>query len=137
MPYTFPTLASGACYVKSDILGQPLAKYPLRQTTGYVTRVVRFLNDEEQSWTVRTKLASFELQYRAANGYDVGKIQSFFDTFNGRYTDPAYLFVFSIAIDGVTYNYCVFDQDEFEVSESPEKPGYYNFTIKIKQVRPN
>ena len=135
MPYSFPTLSSGACFVKSDLTGQPLARYPMEQSVGYATRIVRFLNDEEQAWTVHAKLAAFTLTYKAVPGYDVAKVVDFFNIFLGRYTDPAHLFTFSIAVGSSTYDYCVFDQDEIEVAESV--PNYFDFSVKIKQVRPN
>ena len=135
MPHVFPTLASGACFIGTDISAQPLAKYPMHQALEYSTRIIRFLNDEEQSWGVRKPLVLLTLNYSRVHGYDVARIVEFFNIFLGRYTDPDFLFTFTITVNSSVLNYCVFDQDEIMVTESPNSPNYFDFTLKIRQVR--
>ncbi len=136
MPNTFPTLSSGACYVKSGISGEPLAKYPVQVKTEYLTRVVRFAGDQEQAWVVRPPLVTLVLQYRSVLGYDVARIMEFFRQRTGRYVDIAYLNTFTIVVHSDTYDNCVFDQDSIDVVESPDTPNYFDFTIRIKQLKP-
>lgn len=137
MPNTFPTLSSGACFVQADLSGQPIAKYPIQVKNEWLTRTIRFVADTEQRWVVRPQLATITMQYKSVLGYDVARIMEFFKQRTGRYVDIAYLNTFSITVHSDTYDYCVFDQDSINVVESPENPNYFDFVIRIKQLRPN
>lgn len=135
MANVFPTLSSGTCKVASSLSGQPLAKYPVQAKSEWVTRVIRFMDDSEQAWVTRFPLLTLNLQYSGVNGYDVGKIVEFFDERLGRYVDDAYLNVFSITVGTISYNWMVFDQDSIDFSENPETPLYFDFVLRLKQLR--
>lgn len=135
MALTFPTLSSGSMTVKSPLTSYALMKYPAQLQSRFVTRTLVFLNDTEQRFTVRNFLFSCVLQYNKLNGFDVSVLRDFFNTMLGMYVDDALLFTFSINIAGVTYNYCVFDQDEFAVTA--DRGETFTLELKIKQIRPN
>lgn len=137
MANVFPTLNSGACFVHADLSEQPLARYPVQVQNAWLTRVVRFVDDSEQSWVVRPSLATIVMQYRSVEGYDLARVLDFFNARKGRYVDIAYLNTFSITVHSDTYNFMVFDQDAVDVTESPDSPNYFDFTLRFKQLRPN
>lgn len=131
----FPTLASGSMVVDSSILGNPIAMYPMTSTTSWVTRIIRFVNDTEQSWTVRTALFSAQLNYHDVNGYDAARVEDFFHQQIGMWVDEALVNTFSMLINGTTYSWLVFDQDDLVLTENPNAIGRFSFTINVKQVR--
>lgn len=134
---SFPTLAVSSRKVVSPLSAQPLATWPTTQSTTYGTRVLRFLGDQEQRWPVRQKLFEATIEYGGVNGYDASLVFDFFISMRGKYVDTAMLNVFDITIDGVTYDWCVFDQDTLEITDDPSKLGTFKFTIKIRQLRKN
>jgi hypothetical protein len=119
----------------STISGQPFAKYPITLTNAFVTRTLRFLNDKEQRWTVRNSLFSARIQYRGLNGFDAALLRSFFQMLMGKYVDPALTNTFSIVVNGNTYNYCVFDQDQ--INFTAERGETFSTEIMIRQLRQN
>lgn len=137
MPNTFPTLSSGAMVVRGSLLTNSLMKHPATLTSAWSTRVVRFLGDSEQSWTVRRALFSAQLQYTGTHGYDVARVQEFFMARTARYIDIALLNTFTMSILGTVYDWLVFDMDSFDVNEQVGRPGAFDFELAIRQVRPN
>ncbi len=124
MANTFPTLATGSMVVHGALLANSLMKHPATLTSAWGTRVIRFLGDQEQSWTVHQKLFSAQLQYTRIYGYDVARVQDFWRQMTGRFVDDALLNTFSMVILGLTYSYMVFDTDEFAVQEDQNSPVF-------------
>ena len=135
MSSTFPSISSGSMKVIGALGSQALAKYPSTLEFGYVTRVITFLGDQEQRFLVRGELFSATLQFNGLNSYDTSVLRTFFRSMTGMATSVDLTRTFSITLDSVTYNYCVFDQDSFE----PEigRTELTTFELKIKQLRPN
>lgn len=123
--------------VHGALLDEPLAKYPVTTTSAWVTRTIRFLGDQEQSWTVRRQLLSIQLSYVNVNGYDAARVTDFFDARVGMYVDDALLNTFKITINGVEYLYMSFDQDDVPMVEQKDRPNYFNFTLNLRQLRPS
>jgi hypothetical protein len=115
----FPNLKSGQ-----------VAMYGTGQTLAYNTGVVQFVNDSEQRWRGMPKLFRGTLSYTDLNGYDLGLLQEFFRSCKGRFDAT-----WSLAIEGQTYNYLAFDQDDFTYTEN--LPNRYSCSLKVRQVRPN
>ena len=132
---TFPTLGSGSMKVYSPLDTGALAMYPATLNRGYVTRVLKFINDSEQRFTVRRELFSATLQFQNLNGYDLGLLMRFFEEMRGMYVDTLLLNVFDITIDGVNYQYCAFDQDQLDVQS--DRGLSFSLTMAIRQVRAN
>ena len=124
MPNTFPTISQGS-----------VAMHPSTINRENLTRVVVFRNGAEQRWPVRVKLARFELNYPHINGYDLSILLKFFSDMKGLYVDGSMSNVFSLTIDSVQYDYCVFDQDEMAWTE--DRPGIFSTTLRIRQLRKN
>lgn len=121
--------------VASALSSEAMAMYPATLCGSFNTRVIKFLGDQEQRWTVRGELFSAVLEYHSLNGYDMSVLRHFFRSMGGAYVDPALTNTFDITIQGNNYAYCCFDQDSFDpVAQAGEK---YSVTLKIKQVRPN
>lgn len=125
MANIFPNLASGAVSIR----------YPLAQTVQANTEVIQFVNGSERRWRNATKLQAFTLTYTDVNSYDLSTILEFFTTMKGRFVDDSLANTFSLTLGANTWNYCVFDQDDFTEIES--KIGRYSFQLKIRQVRKN
>lgn len=132
---TFPQLSSGSMKVQSPLTGSAIAMYPASLSNAWVTRVIKFLGDQEQRWVVRRPLFSATLQYHSMNGYDTSLLSSFFSSVTGKYVLPDLSNSFSITLGSETYDYCVFDQDEFNVTCNASDS--YSFSLKITQLRPN
>jgi hypothetical protein len=124
MSLALPTLASGS-----------VARYPVQVTTSAKTGIVRFVNGSEQRWREAQQITSFVLTYTNINAYDTSTMQAFFIARKGRFVDSALTNTFSVTLGSTTWNYCMFDQDDF--TEIENRPGHYTFTLKITQVRPN
>lgn len=107
--------------------------YPLTLRNSFNTRVKKFMNDTEQRWTVSNVMFSAELQFHSLNGYDLSLLYNFFQAMHGSYVDTALIFHFQITLAGITYDYCVFDQDTFEAQVGLNET--YSVTLKIKQIR--
>lgn len=137
MPNTFPTLSSGSMTVATSIANEPLGRGTFVRSNRFVTRVARFLDDSEQRWVVHPGLMSAVLNLQGMNGYDTSQLATFFRARKGAYLDAALTNTFSITIQGTQYDYCVFDQDDFTVAESKEKPMYFDIVLRIRQVRTN
>jgi hypothetical protein len=97
--------------------------------------VIKFLNDKEQRWLTTGPLFSAVLEYRKLTGYDASLLYEFFEQMRGAYSDTALTNTFSITVSGVTYNYCVFDQDSLELQIDREE--LISTSIRLKQLRPN
>jgi DMSO/TMAO reductase YedYZ molybdopterin-dependent catalytic subunit len=115
----FPALRSGQ-----------VAMNGTTQTLAYSTGVVQFVNDAEQRWRGMPKLFRGSLVFTDLNGYDLGLLQEFFRSSKGRFDTT-----WSITIDGQTWNYMAFDQDDFTYTEN--RPNLFSCTLKVRQVRPN
>ena len=135
MAFTFPNLSSGSMKVYGSLASQAIAKYPTAIQYGYVTRVVQFLGDQEQRFLVRGELFAAILKFTGMNGYDTSVLRTFFRSMAGMASSVDLTHTFSITLDGVTYNYCVFDQDSFEPETDQRELA--SFQLAIKQVRPN
>jgi len=123
--------------VQSDLADQAIAMFPSTIVDRFTTRVIRFLNDSEQRWTLHDKLHGLVLEYHNVCGYDVSVLRDFFRLRKGRYVGASLTNSFDLKLGGVTYNYCVFDQDDFVVTEDAGKPNTYNFVLRIKILRRN
>ena len=132
---TFPTLSSGSMKVYPPLNTQALAMYPATLNRSFITRVLKFINDSEQRWVVRSELFSAVLQFHGVNGYDMSVLLDFFEQVKGAYVDTALLNVFDITIDSVNYKWCCFDQDEIDIESNQGLT--FSFQLSIKQLRPN
>ncbi len=132
---TFPILSSGSMKVYSPLSAEAVAMYPATLNHGFVTRVLKFINDSEQRFTVRRELFSVVLDFHDIGGYDLGLLMGFFEDLRGMYVDPLLLNVFDITIDGVNYQWCVIDQDQLDVTSTNGLT--FSTSIAIKQVRQN
>jgi hypothetical protein len=133
---TFPLLSSGAMRVlQSPLKDNAIAMYPSTLASSFNTRVIKFLNDTEQRFLVNDKLFSCTLQYHGVNGYDMAILRAFFNAMDGMLIDPTLEHSFSITIDGSTYDYCGFGQDELDVEVG--RGETFSFELKIIQVAPN
>jgi len=57
MPHTFPILSSGSMKVYGDdLLNSAIVMYPSALGFEYTTRVLKFINDSEQRFTVKGEL---------------------------------------------------------------------------------
>jgi hypothetical protein len=121
--------------VYSDLSGQALAMYPSAISDEYVTRVFRFLNDQEQRFLVRDKLFRSVLQYAGVNGYDTSVLRRFFYSMRGAASTTDLSNTFDIMIGGQQYLGCVFDQDDFTVEVDQAENN--SFQLKIKQIANN
>ena len=117
-----PSLASGA-----------IARYPVNRAVLANTGVIQFVNGNEQRWRQQAKLVAFDFVYTDVNSYDMGVMLDFFLNSKGMFIDAALTNVFSVTIESTTYNYCVFDQDDF--TETENTTNRYTFKLRIKQVR--
>ena len=136
MPFTFPILSSGSMrVVKAPLSSSAIAMYPAAFGFNYVSRVIKFLNDNEQRWVVRGQLFTCVIQYHGVNGYDFNLIRAFFNDMDGMYVTPDLLHSFSITIDGNTWDHCAFDQDALYPTVG--RGETYSFELKIRQVAPN
>lgn len=134
---SFPTLSSGSMRVTTSLGSNAMMKHPSQIQTTYLTKVIRFVSDHEQRWPIQQKLMQATLNYSRMSGYDTSLIREFFYAQKGRYVNTSWSNTFDITIDGVTYAYCVFDQDEFLPVEQSNFPGTYSFSLKIKKLRKN
>lgn len=132
---TFPTLSSGSMSVSSAINDEAMAMYPSTVSHSFNTRVIQFLGDQEQRWTVRGELFDAVLEYQRVNGYDLSIIRAFFRSQRGMYVNLDLTSTFDITIFGQNYQYCCFDQDELSVTS--DQSNTYSFSLRIKQLRAN
>lgn len=121
--------------VHTPLTTQAIAKYPTAIQYGYTSRVIQFLGDQEQRFLVRGELFAAILRFTGMNGYDTSVLRTFFRSMAGMAASVDLTHTFSITLDGVTYNYCVFDQDDF--SPETNQTEFGSFELKIKQLRPN
>jgi hypothetical protein len=131
----FPTLAQSSMVVQSSLSGQAIASYPVSFETSWKTKIVQFLNDTEQSWTVRKRLHGFVLQYSSIDGYTLSVLRDFFYARKGRYIDAFFANSFSLYINNSITQYCAFDQDDFTPTVGPKET--FSLSLKIRQIRPN
>ena len=120
--------------VFSDLSGQALAMYPSAISDEYVTRVIRFLNDQEQRFLVRDTLFRGMLQYAGVNGYDTSVLRRFLYSMRGAASTTDLSNTFSITIGNQTYPFCIFDQDDFTVEVDQAENN--SFQLKIRQIAP-
>lgn len=132
---SFPTMSSGSMKVVGDLDSEAIAMHPSVINHSFATRIFRSVGDHEQRWAIRRELFGGILQYSQVNGYDMSLIREFFNSQKGRYVNSSLSNVFDITLFGITYDYCVFDQDELEVSVG--RGETYSFELRIKQIRPN
>jgi hypothetical protein len=135
MAEVFPTMSSGSMRVVGSLLSEAVAMYPVKTSQSYIVRKISFLDDSEQRWVVRKKLFSCTLEYKNLNGYDLSLLRDFFTSQKGMYVSESLTSTFSITLSGMTYSYCVFDQDYFESDVAEGE--LYSTTLQIKQVRQN
>lgn len=131
---TFPIISTSSVSAVSALDSESLMMYPATTSEAFVTRVLRFDNDSEQTWSVAGALKSVKIDYSNVNGYDFGLIADFFRTQKGRYSNSTLSNTFSMTILGEVWNYCVFDQDSLE--KTVDRAENYAFSLRIKQVRP-
>lgn len=114
---SFPNLSSG----------KP-AMYPAMFAQEHRVVVNTFADGTEQRWRRRAPLSRWTLTYTDISAVDVATLWAFFNACKGAFDST-----WDVTISGITYSYCCFDTDEFAVTES--KPGRYNVTLVIRQVR--
>lgn len=118
MPSIFPALHSGTVGMYPAVLG-----------VRYNTEVVTFVNGSEQRWASAPGLGDFELTFTDINGYDLGILLDFFNSVKGQF-DSTWV----LTMNGVTYNNCVFIQDDFTPAETG-KLDHFTITLKCRQVQ--
>lgn len=123
--------------VAASIVDEPLGRGTFSRGNAYVTRVVRFVDDSEQRWVVRPSLFECVLNLQSMNGHDVSALRTFFNSMKGSYVDAALTNTFSITLQGTQYDYCVFAQDDFTITENRGRPNLFDLQLRIRQVRPN
>lgn len=116
---TFPIMRSGK-----------IAMNGTAQARGFSVNIVQFENGSEQRFKTRRQFFECDIVFRNINGYDHGQVMDFFNSAKGRKDDT-----WSITIEGVTWDYMTFLQDEIEWTDN----GHEGFSgsIKCQQVRKN
>ena len=135
MANVFPTLSSGSMRVSPTLATNAMVQYPLTLVNSYVVRVIQFLDDSEQRFVVRGPLFGATLEFHGLNGADLSVLREFFYEMRGGYVDAALVNTFSIKLAGITYNYCIFDTDDFAVQT--DRAENSSVSLKVMQVRPN
>lgn len=115
---SFPALRSGA-----------VTMYGCQRETRYGTGLAQFCDDSEQRWKIHPALASFTLEYRNLDGYDLSAIQEFFRSMKGRFDST-----WDLTIGGALYAHLSFDQDDFTWSET--KPNRFTLSLRVRQAFP-
>lgn len=113
---SFPTLRSGQ-----------VTMTPLTRASEFVTGVIRYRNGSEQRFVQRAERARFVLSFSNLDGYDVATLRDFW-----RSTKGAFDATWGITIDGVLYEGCAFEDDEFSVTES--KAERYSVSLRVIQI---
>lgn len=117
---SFPTIKNGGS----------VAMYGTEQAKSFGVSVLQFENDSEQRWLNTRELWEGLLVFTSVSGYDLAAVQGFFRSMKGRFDQT-----WDITIEGSTWNYLTFDQDDFPQTEN--KYGRFSFQLKCKQVRKN
>lgn len=112
---SFPTLHSGQ-----------VTMTPLTRAVEFRTQVHRFRNGAEQRIAERGERARFVLSYTNLDGYDVSTLRDFWRSKKG-----AFDATWDITVDGVLYEGCAFEDDEFTCSET--KAERYSLSLKVTQ----
>lgn len=113
---SFPTLRSGQ-----------VTMTPLTRAVEFRTQVHRFKNGSEQRVAERGERARFVLSYTDLDGYDVSTLRDFW-----RSTKGAFDATWDITIDGVLYEGCAFESDEFAATEG--KAERYAVSLAVRQI---
>jgi hypothetical protein len=113
---SFPTLRSGQ-----------VTMTPLTLAVEFRTQVHRFRNGSEQRVAERRERARFLLSYTNLDGYDVSTLRDFW-----RSTKGGFDATWDITVDGVLYEGCAFEDDEFTATEP--KAERYSVSLKVMQV---
>lgn len=116
MPATFPSFARGVVWLT-----------PAARSLAAPTRVLRFLNDQEQRWRSADYQESWSLTYTDLLFSEITAIRNFFVTVKGAY-DATWTFPF----ESTNYTLMCFDQDEFTAEES--SPGRWSVSLKVRQT---
>lgn len=106
-----------------------LCKYPVEHSQEFRTRVIRFLDDSEQRFTVRPPLQRFSLVYRAIDAEDLTRLRQFWESMKGQF-DASW----SLDWNGEQIERCRFDSDEFKFVES-HFPSRFDVILHVVQVR--
>lgn len=122
MPNVFPTLSFGE-----------VAKVSTSVSHRRDVTVHKFLNMSEQRYVSSHETSPFELHLTRLNGYDYSQVLDFFIQMRGAFVDASLINTFSLTLDGVTYPYCAFEDDTFEVSEA--LPNLYDVVLRCRQMR--
>lgn len=117
MPSVFPSFARGNVWLS-----------PAARSLAAPTRVLQFLNDQEQRWRAADYQESWSLTYSDLLFTEVTAIRNFFVTMKGAY-DSTWTFPF----DGTNFTLMCFDQDEFTAEET--SPMRWNVSLKIRQTQ--
>lgn len=116
MPSTFPSFARGVVWLT-----------PAARGLAAPTRVLQFLNDQEQRWRSADYQESWNLTYADLLFSEVTAIRNFFETVKGAY-DTTWTFPF----ESTNYTLMCFDQDEFTAEET--SPMRWTVSLKIRQT---
>lgn len=100
---------------------------PLTRAVEFRTQVHRFRNGSEQRVAERGERARLVLTFTNLDGYDVSTLRDFW-----RSTKGAFDATWDITIDGVLYEGCAFEDDEFAATES--KAERYSVALRVVQV---
>lgn len=115
----FPTITSGR-----------VERLPFTRAKTYRTKVLQFANGSEQRWAQPAGPQKFSLNFNGVSTPDKDTVRAFFVSCKG-----AYDATWSLTVDGVQYDYCAFDQDDFTATQAENLK--WSFSLKIVQTRKN
>ena len=114
---------------------QRAGAYPITRTNTYKTKVLQFLNDQEQRWVAQRQMQDLELVFTAVDGYSVSVVREFWNSVHGADVTPWTLNLGNDAITGqpLTYTNLIFVGDDFKVTAN-QKPNRFDLTLKCRQA---
>jgi len=112
-----------------------VAMYPLERSTAWKTKVLRFLNDQEQRWVSHTPKAEFMLTYTGISEGDVATLYTFWTSVHGADITPFDLDLGTEIGTGVhrTYSNLVFVNDEFSATQ--KRTNLWDVRFVVRQLQ--
>ncbi|HXS93187.1 MAG TPA: hypothetical protein VN736_01210 [Candidatus Limnocylindrales bacterium] len=109
--------------------------YPLERNTKWTTRVLRFLNDQEQRFVQQTPKAEFVLKYTGVDQTSYNALYTFWLSMHGADINTFSLDLGTDPDTGVSmaYTNLVFVDDVFKAIQS--KPKRWDITLRLRAVQ--
>ena len=110
------------------------AMYPLERTNRWQTKVLRFLNDQEQRFVQQLPKQEFVLTYTGVDASSYSTLKSFFESQQGASTNTFTLNLGTDPTTGVSlvYNNMAFVDDDFTATQS--KPNLWTIKLHVRQI---